>query len=105
MNPIEPNRPLRRFALDPSTGCSPPMNPAEACSPAPAALVPNHSPLAPRPAPLILWGAARLAASAPPLAAWLWQGYLAPGAVTLLTSRWKAGKTTLASVLLARLGA
>jgi hypothetical protein len=35
---------------------------------------------------------------------WLWEGYLAAGAVTLLTSRWKAGKTTLLSVLLARLG-
>jgi hypothetical protein len=33
---------------------------------------------------------------------WLWQGYLAPGNVTLLTSQWKAGKTTLVSVLLAR---
>jgi hypothetical protein len=36
---------------------------------------------------------------------WLWDGYLAGGAVTLLTSRWKAGKTTLVSVLLARMGA
>jgi hypothetical protein len=34
---------------------------------------------------------------------WLWDGYVAGGAVTLLTSRWKAGKTTLLSVLLARL--
>ena len=34
---------------------------------------------------------------------WLWQGYLAKGATTLLTSRWKAGKTTLVSVLLARM--
>jgi hypothetical protein len=33
---------------------------------------------------------------------WLWHGYLAAGSVTLLTSRWKAGKTTLLSVLLAR---
>src|SRR5947209_3046526 len=36
---------------------------------------------------------------------WLWQGYLARGSLTLLTSRWKSGKTTLASVLLARLHA
>ncbi len=36
---------------------------------------------------------------------WLWHGYLAPGNVTLLTSQWKSGKTTLASVLLARLKA
>src|SRR4051812_7274727 len=34
---------------------------------------------------------------------WLWHGYLAPGSLTLLTSLWKAGKTTLISVLLSRL--
>ena len=34
---------------------------------------------------------------------WLWQGYLLPGAVTLLTSLWKSGKSTLLAVLLARL--
>jgi hypothetical protein len=34
--------------------------------------------------------------------AWLWDGYLAPATVTLLTSQWKSGKTTLLSVLLAR---
>src|SRR5215831_4032316 len=34
---------------------------------------------------------------------WLWQGYLAAGNVTLLTSQWKSGKTTLLAVLLARL--
>jgi len=34
---------------------------------------------------------------------WLWRGYLAAGNVTLLTSQWKTGKTTLLSVLLARL--
>jgi hypothetical protein len=36
---------------------------------------------------------------------WLWHGYLAAGNVTLLVGQWKAGKTTLLSVLLARLGA
>lgn len=36
---------------------------------------------------------------------WLWQGYLLPGAMTLLTSLWKSGKTTLLSVLLSRLKA
>jgi hypothetical protein len=36
---------------------------------------------------------------------WLWQGYLAPGNVTLLTSQWKAGKTTLLAMLLDRLRA
>jgi hypothetical protein len=40
---------------------------------------------------------------APAPAAWLWQGFLAPGNITLWTSQPKAGKTTLLSVLLARL--
>src|SRR3954468_1953129 len=34
---------------------------------------------------------------------WLWHGYLAPGNITLLTSQWKSGKTTLVAVLLDRL--
>src|ERR1700682_4390205 len=34
---------------------------------------------------------------------WLWRGYLAPGQLTLLTSLWKSGKTTLLSVLLSRM--
>jgi hypothetical protein len=34
---------------------------------------------------------------------WLWHGYLGRGMVTLLTSQWKSGKTTLIAVLLARL--
>jgi hypothetical protein len=33
---------------------------------------------------------------------WLWDGYLAPSNITLLTSQWKTGKTTLLGVLLAR---
>src|SRR5439155_15523372 len=36
-------------------------------------------------------------------ATWLWHGYLGPGKVTLLTSQWKSGKTTLVALLLARL--
>ncbi len=32
---------------------------------------------------------------------WLWHGFVAPGNLTLLTSQWKAGKTTLLSLLLA----
>jgi hypothetical protein len=40
----------------------------------------------------------------PPEIPWLWHGYLAPRNLTLLTSLWKAGKTTLVSALLARLG-
>jgi hypothetical protein len=39
---------------------------------------------------------------APAEVPWLWHGYLAPSNITLLTSRWKTGKTTLLSVLLAR---
>jgi KaiC/GvpD/RAD55 family RecA-like ATPase len=31
---------------------------------------------------------------------WHWYGYLAPGCVTLLTGRWKSGKTTLLSYFL-----
>jgi hypothetical protein len=55
--------------------------------------------------PPLVWGQANLRAAAGPARPWLWHGYLAPGAVTLLTGQWKAGKTTLASVLLARLQA
>jgi hypothetical protein len=34
---------------------------------------------------------------------WLWRGYLAPGNTTLLTSQWKAGKTTLLAILIDRM--
>jgi hypothetical protein len=34
---------------------------------------------------------------------WLWRGYLARGNVTVLTSQWKTGKTTLLAVLLSKL--
>jgi hypothetical protein len=37
-------------------------------------------------------------------AGWLWEGYLAPGNVTLVTGQWKSGKTTLVAVVLSRLG-
>jgi hypothetical protein len=43
------------------------------------------------------------AGTTPAKVAWLWHGYLAAGNVTLLTSQWKSGKTTLVSVLLARM--
>jgi len=33
---------------------------------------------------------------------WLWHGLLAPGQITLFTSQWKTGKTTLVSLLLSR---
>ena len=42
-------------------------------------------------------------ADRPDAAGWFWHGYLAGGNVTLLVGPWKAGKTTLLSVLLARL--
>src|SRR5437764_1351693 len=42
------------------------------------------------------------AAVATPLI-WLWHGYLASGNLTLLTSQWKSGKTSLVAVLLARM--
>jgi hypothetical protein len=48
---------------------------------------------------------AELMAAAPPPVRWLWDGYLAPGKLTLLTSQWKMGKTTLLSVLLAKMKA
>src|SRR5688500_2294227 len=70
--------------------------------PPPAAAAPA-APTAGPPAPPLLWGKSSLR-SLPSGVPWLWQGYLAPGALTLLTSQWKAGKTTLVSVLLARLG-
>lgn len=41
--------------------------------------------------------------AAPPVALdWLWHGLIATGNITLLTSMWKSGKTTLLSLLLAR---
>jgi len=43
-------------------------------------------------------------ARTPPGIHWLWDGYLAAGSITLLTSLWKTGKTTLLSVLLSRMG-
>jgi hypothetical protein len=45
--------------------------------------------------------ASELAAAEEEERPWLLQGLLAPGGVTLLTGMWKAGKTTLLSVLLA----
>ncbi len=46
------------------------------------------------------WGE-RLDLEAPAIP-WLWDGYAAPGQVTILTSQWKSGKTTLLSILLNR---
>src|SRR2546429_9965670 len=43
--------------------------------------------------------------TAPIVTDWLWRGILAPGEFPLLTSQWKTGKTTLLSLLLARMKA
>jgi hypothetical protein len=51
--------------------------------------------------PAAIWDAELTALKEPP-ADWLWHGILARSNVTLLTSQWKAGKTTLLSLLLAR---
>jgi RecA-family ATPase len=40
---------------------------------------------------------------ATPDADWLWHGYIARGNVTLFTSQWKTGKTTLLTGLLQRM--
>lgn len=59
----------------------------------------NPNPLIPR-RRRGFWG--RPAQARPPIP-WLWHGYLAGGQVTLLTAQWKSGKTTLLSLLLARM--
>jgi hypothetical protein len=64
-------------------------------SPTPAALTFDYTPLSDL--------CAR--ADRPDADRWVWHGYLASGNVTLLVGPWKAGKTTLLSVLLARLAA
>src|SRR4051794_14889303 len=48
-----------------------------------------------------IWDNELVAQSPRPLD-WLWHGFLAGGNTTLLTALWKAGKTTLLSLLLAR---
>ena len=65
-------------------------------------MTPNAAPAVPAYRPLPL---AELLATLQARTNWVWHGYLAPGSVTLLTSVWKAGKTTLLSVLLDRMGA
>jgi hypothetical protein len=76
--------------------------------PIPLAAVPAALPgtaSVPTPGPFVPLWAKDLHQAAEPAMPWLWQGYLAPGNVTLLTSQWKAGKTTLIAHLLARLEA
>jgi hypothetical protein len=56
------------------------------------------------PAPLAPIGITALRRGVRPDREWIWQGFVAPGNITLLTSQWKSGKTTLAAVLAARMG-
>jgi hypothetical protein len=70
-------------------------------SPSPPALLEPPAPSS-REAPFLL-GAAKLAETANVQQTWLWEGFLAPGVVTLLVSQWKCGKSTLMGVLLAHL--
>jgi hypothetical protein len=51
--------------------------------------------------PKVIWDHEIMANPEPP-ATWLWDGFLARGSMTLLTGLWKAGKTTLLALLLAR---
>ena len=51
----------------------------------------------------IIWGTPGPAAQVYNRPSWLWQGYLARGAITLLTGPWRTGLTTLALLVLARL--
>jgi hypothetical protein len=50
-----------------------------------------------------LYSPSQLKSLAPPID-WIWDGVLATGMVTMVSSRWKQGKTTLVSALLAHLG-
>src|SRR5262245_48030408 len=70
-------------------------------SPAPPDGSPDHRTDAPPAHPYVPLSYAELEPLAEARHDWLWQGYLLPGAVTLLTSLWKSGKTTLLAVLLA----
>jgi hypothetical protein len=45
----------------------------------------------------------QLAQAAGAAKTWLWEGYVAAGMVSLLTSQWKSGKSTLISLLAARM--
>src|SRR5215475_6255893 len=66
---------------------------------------PTSAPDRSAPEPYVPLSYADLKAAGPAPERWLWHGYLAPGEVTLLTSQWKSGKSTLLAVLLTRLKA
>src|SRR5258707_638906 len=65
----------------------------------------SADPLAASPTLPPLVSLAELMATSPAAVRWLWDGYLAAGKMTLLTSQWKMGKTTLPTVLLAKMKA
>ena len=52
--------------------------------------------------PQLLWEHELTATAEPKPLEWIWDGFVARTSLTLLTSQWKAGKTTLVSLLLAR---
>ena len=54
--------------------------------------------------PQLFWEHELTTTSEPQPLEWIWDGFVARGCLTLLTSQWKAGKTTLVSLLLARRG-
>src|SRR6516162_11499627 len=60
-------------------------------------------PLSPSPLTFQPHRLADLKQQAPATTDWLCHGYLAAGNATLLTSQWKAGKTTLLALLLDRM--
>jgi hypothetical protein len=79
------------------------MNPpGDLTPPLPFAAAPQARTHLPEHAPNLLWGQEQILSAAGPPVPWLWHGFLLPGALTLLTSLWKTGKTTLVSVLVAR---
>ncbi len=73
----------------------PPAVPAEAPKPAPAGPSPYGT----------VWLDEMPSAAGSHEPPWVWRGYLARGHITLMTSQWKMGKTTLLAVLLSRMAA
>src|SRR5438105_115536 len=88
----DPNVPPSHSLSPSSTAASSLPGPSAAAPPAP-----------PPVSPFCTLATKDLPAASQAHTAWLWDGYLAPGNVTLLTSQWKSGKTTLVAVLLSRM--
>src|SRR5579871_5595314 len=99
VNAISSNRPpIAAEGLTPMSDAFAPQPP----TPDPALPVATPPSGAPPSEPPLLWSE-DLPNAVQSQLPWLWHGYLISGAVTLLTSQWKSGKTTLASILLSRL--